>query len=92
MSLDNILERAKEVFETAYKKTGTAVRQRLDASSLERELSKKYEQLGRLYLACSESSEEKTSAILNATVDEIRSLKAELAAVRSKMNKEGKDE
>lgn len=92
MSIDNILERAKEVFETAYKKTGTAVRQRLDVSSLERELTKKYEQIGRLYVALSENGEEKDSAVLKVAVDEIISLKAELAAVRAKMNKENKEE
>lgn len=51
MNLDNIFTKAKEVFETAYKKTGDAVnvgKQRFDISSLENKLNKSYEILGKL--------------------------------------------
>ncbi len=51
MNLDNIIIKAKEVFETAYKKTGDAARvgkQKFDISSLESKLNKSYEILGKL--------------------------------------------
>lgn len=51
MNLDNIFVKAKEVFETAYKKTGDAVsvgKQRLDIASLENKLNKSYEILGKV--------------------------------------------
>ena len=51
MKLDNILEKAKDVFETAYKKADDVVsvqKQKFDITSLENKLSKDYEALGRL--------------------------------------------
>ncbi len=52
MNLDNVFSKAKEVFEAAYKKTGSVARagkHKFDISSLESKLSKDYEALGRLY-------------------------------------------
>lgn len=51
MNFDNILNKAKDVFETAYKKADDALsvqKQKYDVSSLENKLSKDYETLGRL--------------------------------------------
>lgn len=51
MNLDNILVKAKEVFETAYKKADDVVsaqKQKFDISSLESKRSKDFEALGRL--------------------------------------------
>ena len=51
MNLDNIFSKAKEVFETAYKKADDVVtvqKQKFDISSMENKLSKDFEELGRL--------------------------------------------
>ena len=50
MSLDNIFERAKDIFEVAYRKTETVVnnqKQKLDIHALEGKLNKNYEVLGK---------------------------------------------
>ena len=50
MGIDNIFEKAKDIFETAYRKTENAVahqKQKLDISSLEHKLNKSYEMLGK---------------------------------------------
>ncbi len=61
MNLDNIFSKAKEVFESAYKKTGNVARagkHRLDITALEAKLAKDYEALGRMYFdAVSEERE-----------------------------------
>lgn len=52
MNLDNIFSKAKEVFESAYKKTGDVVaagKHKLDISALESKLTKDFETLGRIY-------------------------------------------
>lgn len=51
MDLDNILTTAKEVFESAYKKTGDVVaaqKQKYELSVMHSRLSKHYEELGKL--------------------------------------------
>ena len=51
MDFENVIDKAKEVFEVAYKKTGEAVslgKQKYDLSVLENKISKNYEALGRL--------------------------------------------
>ena len=51
MDLDNILTTAKEVFESAYKKTGDVVaaqKQKYELSVMQSRLSKHYEELGKL--------------------------------------------
>ncbi|MBO5200881.1 MAG: zinc ribbon domain-containing protein [Clostridia bacterium] len=51
MNFDNFFVKAKEVFETAYKKTEDVVnvgKQKLDMSTLENKLGKSYETLGKL--------------------------------------------
>ncbi len=63
MNFDNILVKAKEVFETAYKKADDVVsaqKQKFDISSLEAKLSKDFEALGRIYFeaVCKEQNPE----------------------------------
>ncbi len=51
MNLDNILSKAKDVFELAYKKAGSAYRagrHKLDITAIEAKLAKDYEALGRV--------------------------------------------
>ncbi|MBQ5910885.1 MAG: zinc ribbon domain-containing protein [Clostridia bacterium] len=51
MNFDNILNKAKDVFETAYKKADDAFsvqKQKFDVAGLENKLSKDYEALGKL--------------------------------------------
>ena len=51
MNFDNILNKAKDVFETAYKKADGAIsvqKQKFDIAGLENKLSKDYETLGKL--------------------------------------------
>lgn len=51
MNLDNVFEKAKDVFETAYRKTENAVnagKQKLDIAALENKLNKSYEILGKV--------------------------------------------
>ena len=51
MNFDNILNKAKDVFETAYKKADDAIsvqKQKFDVAGLENKLAKDYEALGRL--------------------------------------------
>lgn len=51
MNLDNILSKAKDVFESAYKKAGSAYRagrHKLDITAIEAKLAKDYEALGRV--------------------------------------------
>lgn len=54
MSIDNIFEKAKDIFEAAYRKTENVVvhqKQKLDISSLESKLNKSYETLGKACFA-----------------------------------------
>lgn len=51
MNLENIFEKAKDAFESAYKKTGDVVniqKQKLDVTSLESKLAKSFEMLGKV--------------------------------------------
>lgn len=51
MNFDNILNKAKDVFETAYKKADDAIsvqKQKFDIAGLENKLAKDYEILGKL--------------------------------------------
>ncbi len=85
MNLDNVFSKAKEVFESAYKKTGNVARagkHKLDIAALEAKLSKDYETLGRMYFdAVSEERElrgKKAEALLaeisrkNAQIEEMK--------------------
>ncbi|MBP3390916.1 MAG: zinc ribbon domain-containing protein [Clostridia bacterium] len=54
MNFDNILNKAKDVFETAYKKADDAIsvqKQKFDIAGLENKLAKDYEILGKLCFA-----------------------------------------
>lgn len=58
--LDNAMDKAKAVAETAYKKTGDFVskeKQKLDIAVMENKLGKLYETLGKLYFATASDTE-----------------------------------
>lgn len=59
--LDQTVQKAKEIFEIAYQKTGDAVntgKQKLEIASLENKLNKEYRLLGKLYYNAYKSGEE----------------------------------
>ncbi len=85
MNLDNIFSKTKEVFESAYKKTGNIARagkHKLDITALEAKLAKDYELLGRLYYSSVAENRKlnpkKTEALLaeiaakNAQIEEMK--------------------
>ncbi len=61
MNLDNLMSKAKDVFESAYKKAGNVARAgkyKLDITAIEAKLAKDYEALGRVcFDAISEGGE-----------------------------------
>ena len=74
MSLDNIFEKAKDIFEAAYRKTENVVvyqKQKLDVQSLESKLNKNYEILGKAYYGMLSRKEEFDSESLKPILDEI---------------------
>ena len=75
MSLDNIFEKAKDIFEAAYRKTENVVshqKQKLDVQSLESKLNKNYETLGKAYYGMLNSGEDFDSEALKPILDEIK--------------------
>lgn len=75
MSLDNIFEKAKEIFEVAYRKTENVVshqKQKFDIQSLESKLNKNYETLGKAYFGMLQNEEEFDKDSLKPIVDEIK--------------------
>lgn len=93
MDFDNVIVKAKEVFEIAYKKTGDVVasgKQKYDISVLENKLSKNYEALGRLTYKAIKNGRavdlEATDALsgkIKARVARIEELKGEIMAVKN---------
>ena len=67
--LDNVVSKAKEVFDVAYKKTEVAVstgKQKFDLATIENKLSKDYEKLGAIYyniIKDAEQIDEKTNEL-----------------------------
>ena len=93
MDFENIIDKAKEVFEVAYKKTGEAVaagKQKYDVSVLQNKLSKNYEALGHL---CYKSVKKGHTIDLEATdslnqkitarISRIEELKLEIMALKN---------
>ena len=77
MSLDNIIEKARDIFETAYRKTENVVnnqRQKFDIHSLESKLNKNYEVLGKAYFGLLKKGEEVDTASLQPIIDEINQI------------------
>ena len=94
MSIDNILSKAKEVFETAYKKADGAIatqKQKFDISAMESKLNKDFENLGRLcYDMIVNGKEEKKEALnfsvqeITAKIDQIEEMKQEVLKAKNK--------
>ncbi len=85
MNLDNVFSKAKEVFETAYKKTGSVVaagKHKLDINSLESKLSKDYEALGRLYFDAVSDGKEQSLKDAEGLIAEIGKKKTQIEEMR----------
>lgn len=86
MNLDNILVKAKEVFETAYKKADDVVsvqKQKFDVSTLENKLNKDFETLGRL---CYEEMQKGAFAdndVFKSAFDEIAAKSAQIEEMKN---------
>ena len=77
MSLDNIFEKARDIFEAAYRKTENVVtnqKQKFDIHSLELKLNKNYEVLGKAYFGLLKKGEEVNPDSLKPIIDEITQL------------------
>ena len=94
MKFDNILSKAKDVFETAYKKADDAIsvqKQKFDIAGIENKLSKDFEALGRLCFeemkngAYSENEEFcKTAESINLKLAQIEELRYEINKAKAK--------
>lgn len=81
MNLDNILVKAKEVFENAYKKADDVVsaqKQKFDISSLESKLNKDFESLGKLCFESLKTAETFNSQEIGSLVETIKSKSEQL--------------
>ena len=90
MSLDNIIEKAKDIFETAYRKTGNAVnnqKQRFDISVLESKLKKSYENLGRAYFGMLQNETDFDKESLKPITDDISQKLAQIEEAKSELIK-----
>ena len=93
MEFDNVIVKAREIFETAYKKTGDVVaagKQKYDITVLENKLSKNYEALGKLCaraLNGGKNIDPEATDALNKKIAErmvrIEELKAEIIAAKN---------
>ena len=94
MKFDNILSKAKDVFEVAYRKADDAIsvkKQKFDIASLENKMSKDFEALGRIcfeemnngVLSGNEEAKKLLEAI-NEKQAQIEEIKKEIAKAKSK--------
>ena len=86
MNFDNILNKAKDVFETAYKKADDAIsvqKQKFDVSSLENKLAKDYERLGRLCFEEMKKGAFSDNAAFCSFAEEIKAKAAQIEELRS---------
>ena len=91
MNLDNIFSKAKEVFETAYKKTGNVVaagKHKLDVTALEVKLAKDYELLGRLYYNAASEQKELRSKKAENLIAEIAKKEKQIEDMKKNPQKE----
>ena len=94
MKFDNILSKAKDVFEVAYRKADDAIsvkKQKFDIASLENKMSKDFEALGRICFeemkngVLSENEEaKKLLESINEKQAQIEEIKKEIAKAKSK--------
>ena len=86
MNLDNILVKAKDVFETAYKKADDVVsiqKQKFDVSSLENKLNKDFETLGRLCYEEMQKGAFSDAQAFKTVFDEISSKSAQIEEMKN---------
>lgn len=94
MKFDNILSKAKDVFESAYRKADDVIsvkKQKLDIVSLENKISKDYEALGKLYFEeknknafCENEDAKKLIEEINAKKAQIEEIKKEIQKTKAK--------
>lgn len=90
MNLDNILVKAKEVFETAYKKADDVVsvqKQKFDVSALENKLNKDFEQLGRICYDEMKNGAFSDNEKFKSAFDEIASKSAQIEEMKKEILK-----
>ncbi len=90
MNIDNILSKAKVVFETAYKKADGAIstqKQKFDISSLESKLSKDFENLGRLCYEVMVNGKEDAKEIITPVIEEITAKKKQIEEMKKEILK-----
>lgn len=90
MSLDNIFEKARDIFETAYRKTENVVsnqKQKFDIHSLELKLNKNYEILGKAYFGLLKKGETVDADSLQPIIGEINQLTLAIELAKEELMK-----
>lgn len=90
MKFDNILNKAKDVFEKAYKKADNVIlvqKQKIDAAGLENKLSKDYETLGKLCFEEMQKGAFCDNKELCRVADIIKNKKAQIDEIRREVQK-----
>lgn len=85
---DNAVNKAKEAFDIAYKKTEEVVntqKQKFDVASIENKRSKDYEKLGMLYFDMIKESEIENEEV-KALVDEIKDKNQKIKDLKDEIN------
>lgn len=85
---DNAVNKAKEVFDVAYKKTNEVVntqKQKFDIASVENKRAKDYEALGMLYFNMIKDSDNLDDAV-KSIVEEIKIKNEKIAELRGEIN------
>ena len=85
---DNAVNKAKEVFDVAYKKTNEVVsaqKQKFDVASVENKRAKDFEALGMLYFDIIKDSDIENSEVKNI-VEEIKAKNEKIKALREEIN------
>ncbi len=90
MKFDNILSKARDVFENAYRKADGAFsvqRQKFDVAGLENKLSKDYEALGRLCYEEMEKGAFNGNKEFAAVAEKIKAKKTQIEEIKKDINK-----
>lgn len=90
MKFDNILSKAKDVFETAYKRADDAIsvqKQKFDIAGLENKLSKDYEALGRLCYEEMKKGAFNDNKEFAEIADNIKLKKSQIEEIKKEINK-----
>lgn len=90
MNFDNILNKAKDVFETAYKKADDAIsvqKQKFDIAGIENKLAKDYEMLGMLCFAEMQKGAFHDNEAFLRVADEIKAKTAQIEGLKNEVLK-----